>query len=253
MQEKRMKIVKITVTTLIACVLSAFVGAQEAQQETSMQAEIRAECSRVASDIAARYGNPEFAILVTNSESLGQSMADAIPIIEQGANLNDFYASNKEAIAEQEATIAENKNTIATQLGEIESNNIQLGKLDEQFLATMERLEQEQRKVAQYEEALASLNQRFVSVRDEMRSVFALVDNLAGSFDVDSSVAEAKSQPDVNVRESVASTPEQLSPKTDSVVTTYVLSCDTSPREIAVKALADRSVENYDAGIRPVF
>jgi len=120
-----------------------------------MQVEIQRECSRIASEIAARYGNPEFAILVTNSDQLGQNMADAIPYIEKGISLKEKVSEQEILIAQNDNKITEQANAITANEQKIASNTAAITTLDTDFIAVRGKLEAEQVKIEQANTTIA--------------------------------------------------------------------------------------------------
>lgn len=266
--------------------------AQDAAQiDREMQEQIRAECAQIASEIAARYGNPEFAIMVTNSQQLGTSMAEAIPIIEQGLDVGAMIEAKEQKLdelaeqlreqtllhAEHEQklakidqelteqtkqiqvntnTIEQQEQTIAQQEQTIQTQQIALGELDSEFIALMKRMELEKEKVAKYEQAVAAITHSFGQVRNEMNEVFALVNTLMDDTN-NVAVSEKPQQEEVKPDRQKPSKPsnEQLNADVSPrKVQAYVLSRSGSDaRALASKALAERSVSSYDSDMQPVF
>lgn len=69
---------------------------------SQMRTEISAACSRAASEIASRYGNPKFSVIVTNDAEKGAWLAKAVPMIERGMTIDQLIDEKRGELSEIE-------------------------------------------------------------------------------------------------------------------------------------------------------
>lgn len=80
---------------VVAGLLSASLYAEDIPLAAQMRSEISQACYRAASEVAAKYGNPPFSVIITNDAKKGAWLAKAVPEIERGQSIEELIAQKE--------------------------------------------------------------------------------------------------------------------------------------------------------------
>lgn len=75
--------------------MSVSVHAEDIPLASQMRSEISQACYRAASEVAAKYGNPPFSVIITNDAKKGAWLAKAVPEIERGQSIEELIAQKE--------------------------------------------------------------------------------------------------------------------------------------------------------------
>jgi len=89
---------KIIIPVVAGLFMSVSVHAEDIPLAAQMRSEISQACYRAASEVAAKYGNPPFSVIITNDAKKGAWLAKAVPEIERGQSIEELIAQKETAL-----------------------------------------------------------------------------------------------------------------------------------------------------------